>query len=362
MPSVLILGGVGFIGRNLVVYLVENELADVIRVADKALPQTSYLTPRQKAAFEKVEFVQANLSREAMVKKAFKRDDGSSFDYVINCAGMTKYGQGDAVYQENVVDVSLHCAKEAAATKVKRFVEVSTAQVYSADKKPSAEDGKVSPWTDIAKAKLKVETELKTIPGLSYVIARPAVVYGTSDMLGLVPRLIVGAVYKKLGETMKLLWSGKLRLNTVHVEDVAAGLWLLATKADDSAVYNLADKADSSQDSINALIDQLFGIKHDYAGTVISNFAKLNMKNVTEQVNDKHMEPWAEMCSAGGIENTPLSPFLDQELLYNNSLSVDGSKIEALGFAYKHPEPTLEDLRAVVQEYVDLKLFPSGCM
>lgn len=358
--SVLVLGGVGFIGRNLVVYLVENGLAGTIRVADKALPQTSYLTPRQKAAFEKVEFVQANLSREQMVKKAFKKEDGQPFDYVFNCAGITKYGQGEAVYKENVVDVSLMCAKEAAETKVKRFVEVSTAQVYSADKKPSSEDGKVSPWTDIAKAKLKVEQELKNVPDLSYVIARPAIVYGASDMLGLTPRLIIGAVYKKLDQPMKLLWTGKLRINTVHVDDCVRGLWTLATKGEQGEIYNIADKADSSQDSINNLLDALYGIKHEYFGTIISNLAKLKMKDATEDANEQHMEPWAEMCQAAEIVNTPLSPYLDQELLYNNSLSVDGSKIESLGFSYEQPEPTLENIRPIVEQYIEMKLFPAG--
>lgn len=34
-PRVLVLGGVGFIGRNLVKYLVENDLCSYIRVCDK---------------------------------------------------------------------------------------------------------------------------------------------------------------------------------------------------------------------------------------------------------------------------------------------------------------------------------------
>lgn len=59
------------------------------------------------------------------------------------------------------------------------------------------------------------------------------------------PRLIVGAVYKHLGEKMELLWTEKLRLNTVHVEDVAAALWLLAECGAPGEVYNLVDEADS---------------------------------------------------------------------------------------------------------------------
>lgn len=38
------------------------------------------------------------------------------------------------VYQERVYGVSVNCAKEAAKTGVRRFVEVSTAQVYNSDK------------------------------------------------------------------------------------------------------------------------------------------------------------------------------------------------------------------------------------
>jgi len=63
--SVLILGGCGFIGRNLVKYLVDNKLASKIRVSDKNLPATSYLNPEHKKAFDEkiVEFVQADLTR-----------------------------------------------------------------------------------------------------------------------------------------------------------------------------------------------------------------------------------------------------------------------------------------------------------
>lgn len=38
----LILGGCGMVGRNLVQYLISNNLARKIRVADKAMPMTSY--------------------------------------------------------------------------------------------------------------------------------------------------------------------------------------------------------------------------------------------------------------------------------------------------------------------------------
>jgi nucleoside-diphosphate-sugar epimerase len=49
-------------------------------------------------------------------------------------------------------------------------------------------------------------------------ILRPSMVYGPGDTSGLAPRIIVGAVYKKLNEKQKNLWTKDLSVNTVHVE------------------------------------------------------------------------------------------------------------------------------------------------
>ncbi len=98
------LGGLGFIGRHLVSYLIENNLADFIRVADKALLATAYLNEHDKNVFNdpRVDLMQANLTNPskkmndfivAFVEKVFQPKDGKSFDYVINLAAETKYSQ-----------------------------------------------------------------------------------------------------------------------------------------------------------------------------------------------------------------------------------------------------------------------------
>ena len=61
----------------------------------------------------------------------------------------------------------------------------------------------------------------------------------------------------------------------------------------------------------------------------------------------------------------PLTPYLDKELLYNHSLSIDGAKIEGLqvdGVAFKlqHPKVTQELLKEVVDDFKALKLWPSA--
>jgi dTDP-D-glucose 4,6-dehydratase len=72
-PRVLILGGAGFIGRNLVKYLVDNDLTSYIRVVDKTLLATSSLHPVHEAAFasSNVQFMQADLSRQGLSERIF---------------------------------------------------------------------------------------------------------------------------------------------------------------------------------------------------------------------------------------------------------------------------------------------------
>lgn len=356
-PRVLVLGGVGFIGRNLVQHLVENDIASKIRVVDKVLPATAYLLPAQKRAFDKCEFKQGNLVNPSSIASCFKDDDGT-YDWVFNVAAETKYSQTDEVYNERVLTLSVNCAKEAANQGVKMFVEVSTAQVYEEGKKASDEESKLKPWTSIAKYKLKAEEEIKKIPKLNYIIVRPAVVYGPSDLSGVTPRIVIGAVYKQLKEDMNFLWTKELRINTVHVRDVCRALVFLAQKGKVGEIYNLADKNDTDQESIASILREIFGIKTGYQGTIVSNFAKLNLGAVTEEINDKHLQPWSEMCKAAGITNTPLTPYLDQELLYNNSLAVDGSKIERMGFSYSHPKVTKELLVEVIKSFQEIKTWP----
>lgn len=97
---------------------------------------------------------------------------------------------------------------------------------------------------------------------------------------------------------MKLLWTKDLRINTVHVSDVARAAWWVAATIEQGGnrpdgdvkgpvIYNLADKGDTDQGMMNLLLKDIFGIATGFQGTVLSSFAKLNLESVTEEVNDK---------------------------------------------------------------------------
>ena len=160
---------------------------------------------------------------------------------------------------------------------------------------------------------------------------------------------------------MEFLWDKDLKINTVHVADVVAALWHLTSKGTVGEVYNLADQNDTDQGSVNKILESIFSIKTSFKGFLQSKAAtSIAMKTVAEFANEKHLKPWSDLCKAKSISNTPLTPYLDEELLYNNPLAVDGNKITSTGFSYKHPKMTEAHLRESINYFIELNFFPSG--
>jgi len=72
-PKILVLGGVGFIGRNFVKYLVDEDLASEIKVLDKLPTSLAFLSEAHKKALSapNVTVKQANLCSPQSIEKFF---------------------------------------------------------------------------------------------------------------------------------------------------------------------------------------------------------------------------------------------------------------------------------------------------
>ena len=144
-----------------------------------------------------VEFKQADLSRQAGVDRAF---EGHTFKYIFNLTyDGTPFGQSEEVYQQRVLEVSKLLGGAAAKHGTRRFVELSTAQVYEPNEKAAVEGANTKPWTKQAAFKLKAEEALRAMSDLPLVVVRPATIYGPGDVAGLSPRVLCAAAYRGAG-------------------------------------------------------------------------------------------------------------------------------------------------------------------
>ncbi|KYK55402.1 NAD dependent epimerase/dehydratase family protein [Drechmeria coniospora] len=368
-PSVLIIGGLGYIGRFLALHIHRNDLASDVRLVDKVLPQLAWLAPEFSEACSHDKFMQADASRPDALARIFDRPDGKQWDYVFNCGGETRYSQEDEVYKLRSLNLSLNLAKEAARREVKAFVELSTGMVYKPDSSPSKETDKLKPWSKIAVFKLKAEEELAKIEGLNLAVVRLSHVYGPYASQWVATALCMARVYQHLDGEMKWLWTKDLRTNTVHIHDATRALWAVASwyaagKANWShggvPTFNVVDDGETTQGTLASIIGGLFKIETGFQGQLISTFARMNLDSVVDDVNDEVLGPWAELLEDAGITRPgPLTPFMEKELLKDTDLSMDGGRLKKLlDFKYEKPTISRELVEEVIDSYKTMKWWP----
>lgn len=155
------------------------------------------------------------------------------------------------MYKVRSYNLSMNLGKEAAARKIRCFVEVSTGMVYKPDSTPRKESAKTKPWLKLAKWKLQAEEDLAQIAGLNLVVLRLAHVYGPYASKFLGTAMCLARVYQSLGKELKWLWDKDLRTNTVHVDDVSRALWRSAEVYVEKApwkekpIWNIVDKGNT---------------------------------------------------------------------------------------------------------------------
>ncbi|KAB5594850.1 NAD-dependent epimerase/dehydratase family protein [Ceratobasidium theobromae] len=388
-------GGMNQCAKALITYLVpENgeSLVANLRVADKVSvsPPTTYLGSGVRRALENpiVQYQQANLKLPAVVSKMFDPPEGQEpYSYVFDCTGELSYMREDPVQIDFTAMIAHLIGTEAARRGVKAYVRL-THPFYetSVEKTVHDEKDKLKPlgvrgtwWHETLRV-------LASIKDLNLVILRIGAIYGPGNNWGIItPRIALGPVYKHLGMEMKYLWSGGLRLNTIHVDDVAGGMWACAqwmaergrAQADAEAGEELhffndkarcaevafvppptdVDDSDSTQQTIGQLIAGMFGVKFGFHGFFMNTLAKVDLDAMIQDINDMHVSTWFTLCqqSTPPIPPTgPISLFNEAHSFGMHSIAYSNAKFKkAIPYTLMHPlfnrkevEDTIESFRA----------------
>ncbi|MCJ1478927.1 hypothetical protein MMC13_007611 [Lambiella insularis] len=380
-PSVLIIGGLGYIGRFLALHIHKNNLASEVRLVDKVLPQLAWLAPEFAEACSQDKFMQADATREQSLPKIFTPTKAAEYTYVFNCGGETRYSQDDSVYTARSVVLSLTLARECARRKTPAFIEFSTGMVYKSPSSSTISSGgctetaTIKPWLKLATHKLVAEEGVEKIrkecekrggkEELKYAVLRLAHVWGEYDNGFLSRCLCLARVYQKKGEEMKWLYGKDLRINTIHVTDAAVAAWAAASyiertpstapelSAPSGRIFNIVDRGDTSQAQLAAIVHEIFNIPTGFQNALISHFAKLNLESVVDDVNEEMLQPWADLVNGKGIKRQgPIGPYMEKELLQNCNLCLNGDRAgRILGWSAQVAKMDVEGVRKVVESY-----------
>ncbi|KAJ1307224.1 hypothetical protein OPQ81_001338 [Rhizoctonia solani] len=395
-PNVLIVGGMNQCAKSLITYLVPDNgepLVSGLRIADKVSvnPPTTYLGSGVKRALTNpiVQYHQANLKIPAVVSKMFDPPEGQEpYSYVFDCTGELSYMREDPVQIDFTAMIAHTVGTEAARRGVKAYVRLTHPFLRYLTRKDKIKPlGTRGTWWHET---LRI---LASIQDLNLVILRIGAIYGPGNNWGIItPRIALGPVYKHLGLEMKYLWSGGVRLNTIHVDDVAGAMWACAkwmaergraqanaeageelhffndkakcsevsfvpptTSVPVAPLFNLVDDSDSTQQTIGQLIANMFDIKFGFHGFFMNTLAKVDLDNMIQDINDMHVSTWFTLCQTSNPPIPPTGPislFNEAHSFGLHSIAYSNAKFKRIiPYTLAHPQFNREEVEATIESF-----------
>lgn len=262
-PNILVLGGTGFIGRQLISQLLAQGHA--VRAAARGSS-----LQLEELGSDRLEIIRADMRSEADLARIL---DG--VDYVFHLA--TSDAKTWDEFVEREIEPARALARACLARGVKRLIYTGTIDSYYAGGRAGTIteatplDPKIAHRNNYARAKAEVEellTEMHRKEGLPVVILRPGIVIGRGG------NPFHWGVGKWSSEGVVETWGdGTNKLPLVLVDDVAAGLIrAMEVPGIEGRSYNLIDKPMLSARDYIAGLERLGGFKVDARAGSIRRF------------------------------------------------------------------------------------------
>ena len=240
MTKSLVTGAAGFIGSNLVDYLLEQG-HEVVCVDNESANNDNFYWNNDDGVYN----VSGDITDYNFMKNVF-----TGVDYVFHLAAESRLQPAienpiNAVYKNCVgTTVVLQCAREAG---VKRFIYSSTSSGYGNNPYPNVEtqpDDCLNPYSASKVAGEKFCKMYSDLYGLETVVLRYFNVFGQrSPSRGqYAPVISIFQRQNDVGEPLSIVGDGSQRRDFVHVKDVARANYLAATlslKGNVGEVFNV---------------------------------------------------------------------------------------------------------------------------
>lgn len=239
---VAVIGSNSFSGSDFIDLLLEDGDFEVIGISRSTEKSPLFLRYRQRAttAFT---FHQLDLNRD--MAQLVGLLDSFQPAYVVNFAAQSEVGPSwehpEHWFQTNVVAL----AKLTNALKdrryLKRYVHISSPEVYGSTNGAATEEARLDPSTPYAASKAAADLFLFTLVrqfGFPLLMIRATNVYGAHQQLWkIIPRSVV---YLKLGKRIPLHGGGRAVKSYIHIRDVSRGELLAIESGRLGATYHLS--------------------------------------------------------------------------------------------------------------------------
>tara|TARA_Y100000590_G_scaffold101980_2_gene115830 strand:- start:5685 stop:6602 length:918 start_codon:yes stop_codon:yes gene_type:complete len=229
-PSLLVLGGTGFIGYHLMIKA---------KKYGWQITSLSKHKPKKYRYIKGVNYLTVDINNLNILKKKIKK----SFDYVVNSGG---YGShfpfhkgGKNIFETHFFGM-LNIIKVIKRKKLKKFIQIGTSEEYGKISAPQKENLVDVPNTPYAIAKLSCTEFLKILykkEKFPFVVLRLFLVYGPKQENNrILPQIIRGCLKNKKFKTS----SGFQKRDFCYIDDVIKAVFLsLKSKKATGKVFNI---------------------------------------------------------------------------------------------------------------------------
>ena len=243
MQTIFVIGSNSFSGASFVDYLLEqgNRVVGISRSSEPHvafLPYSRHL--KQKFEFHKLDL---NLHLPKLIDLILELRP----DYVVNFAAQSMVAESwlypaDWFITNAVTMVKLHDELRKMSF-LKRYVHISTPEVYGSCYGFVCEDHVLNPSTPYAVSRAAADMSLKTFRDVykfPVVTTRAANVYGPGQQLyRIIPRTIL---FILLGRKLQLHGGGESTRSFIHIRDVSEATWIIAQEGKQGCVYHISTK------------------------------------------------------------------------------------------------------------------------
>jgi dTDP-glucose 4,6-dehydratase len=237
--KILVTGGAGFIGSNFVRYLLNEHPDDAVVVLDKLTYAGRIESLQDLMTFERMEFVQGDVSDHLTVHSALE-----GCDAIVNFAAESHVDRSieePGHFIQTDVYGTYVLLEEARQAGVERYLQVSTDEVYGSIEQGSfTEESPLDPSSPYSASKaggdLLVGAYAQTF-GLDAVICRASNNYGPYQYPEkLIPLCILNALH---GDPLPVYGDGAQVRNWLHVQDHCRALDLALREGTPGLTYNV---------------------------------------------------------------------------------------------------------------------------
>ena len=240
--TVVVLGSNCFSGSYMVDELLTNPNYFVVGISRSAEKSELYL-PYKARNLTNFEFYQVDMLREP--DKLINLLDLLRPSIIINFAALSEVAVSNFrpldYFQTNCVSLVDLCNQLRNREYIKRFIQISTAELYGDCPEPVLETSCTNPTTPYAVPKHAADQFLMSIRKVfdfPVILVRSTNVYGKHQQLfKVMPRTVI---YLKSGRTLELHGNGKMVRCFLHIRDLVQGVAAVTAKGKLGDIYHFA--------------------------------------------------------------------------------------------------------------------------